>query len=304
MEGHTYKGLQIDKRFQRLVYPMDRQSFAHLEADILSGRCVEPLVVWNGFLIGGFSQYKVYSEHQLPFRTKEIEFNCRETAVAWICGQQLKRSDIPDALRRFLIGIQYRSEAAAAKLFRDEKAWFQNGREPICQQIAARIAEENHIAFETVKRFSSFAATLEGIRLRAPEAAEEIMYGKVKIADKHLLQLSRLDDRSFQRVLHQLGSTQRSLASESAGRRAVKNSDNTSGHVVLAPSVKDMPTFDPDAEVTGLTLTIPSWSGSIDRIIGGTDLSIISDEAKARLASALLDLQRKTAEMLMAIGVE
>ncbi len=304
MEEHTYKELQVDERFQRLVYPMDRQSFAQLEADILSSRRDEPLVVWNGFLIGGFSQYKVYSEHQLPFRTKEIEFNCLEAAVAWICVQQLKRSDIPDTLRRFLIGIQYRSEAAAAKSFRDEKAWFRNGREPICQQIAARVAEENHIAFETVKRFSSFAATLEDIRLRAPKAAEEIMYGKVKIADKHLLQLSKLDDRSFQRALHQLGSAQRSLASRSASRRTAKDPDNSSGRVVLAPSVKDMPTFDPDAEVTGLTLTIPSWSGSIDRTIGGTDLSIVSAEAKARLASALLDLQRKTAEMLMAIGVE
>lgn len=304
MEEHTYKELQIDERFQRLVYPMDRQSFAQLEADILSGHCVEPLVVWNGFLIGGFSQYKVYSEHQLAFCTKEIEFNCREAAVAWICVQQLKRSDIPDALRRFLIGIQYRSEAAAVKLFRDEKAWFQNGREPICQQIAARIAEENHIALETVKRFSSFAATLEDIRLRAPKAVEEIMYGRVKIADKHLLQLSRLNDRSFQRVLHQLGSTQQSLVSRSAGRRTAKNSDNTSGRAVLGPSVKDMPAFDPDAEVTGLALTIPSWSGSIDRTIGGTDLSIVSAQAKARLASALLDLQGKTAEMLMAIGVE
>lgn len=65
-----------------------------------------------------------------------------------------------------------------------------------------------------------------------------------------------------------------------------------------------MPAFDPDAEVTGLTLTIPSWSGSIDRITGGTDLSIVSAEAKARLASVLLNLQEKTAEMLMAIGVK
>lgn len=72
----------------------------------------------------------------------------------------------------------------------------------------------------------------------------------------------------------------------------------------MTPSVKDMPTFDPDAEVTGLTLTIPSWSGSIDRIIGGTDLSNVSAEAKARLTSALLGLKGKISEMLMAIGVE
>ena len=146
MEKHTYTEIQIDKRLQELVYPMDRQSFAQLEADILSGRRSEPLVVWDGFLLDGFSQYEIYLEHSLPFRTKGMEFNCRESAVAWICARQLKRSDIPDVLRRFLIGIQYRSESAAVKLFQDEKAWFQNGRKPICQQIATRIATENHIA--------------------------------------------------------------------------------------------------------------------------------------------------------------
>ena len=304
MEKHTYTEIQIDKRLQELVYPMDRQSFAQLDADILSGRRSEPLVVWDGFLLDGFSQYEIYLEHSLPFCTKGLEFNCRESAVAWICARQLKRSDIPDVLRRFLIGIQYRSEAAAVKLFQDEKAWFQNGRKPICQQIATRIATENHIALGTVKRFSSFAATLESIRLRAPKAAEEIMHGKVKIADKHLLRLSRLDDRSFQRTLRQLGSTQRFPASRNANHQIVKNSGGASGHVVLAPSVKDMPAFDPDAEVTGLTLTIPSWSGSIDRTISRSDLNIVSAEAKARLASALLDLQEKASEMLMAIGVE
>ena len=80
MEKHTYTEIQIDKRFQELVYPMDRQSFAQLDADILSGRRSEPLVVWDGFLLDGFSQYEIYLEHSLPFCTKGLEFNCRESA--------------------------------------------------------------------------------------------------------------------------------------------------------------------------------------------------------------------------------
>lgn len=304
MEGYTYQELQIDERFQRLVYPMDRQSFAHLEADILSGRCREPLVVWNEFLIGGFIQYRIYSKHKLPFCVKNMEFSCWESASAWICVQQLRRSDIPDRLRRFLIGIQYRSEAVAAKLLRNDKDWFRSGREPTCRQIAERIAAENHVASETVKRFSSFAATLEDIRVRSPEAADKIMYGQIKIADKHLLRLSKLDDRSFQQALYQLGFPQQSQSPGKARHREARKPGNTVGNVVLSPSVKDMPSFDPDAEVTGLTLTVPSWSGSIDRITSGTDLTLVSTGAKERLASALRNLQEKISETLIAIGVE
>ena len=67
------------------------------------------------------------------------------------------------------------------------------------------------------------------------------------------------------------------------------------------PSVKDMPAYDPDAEITGLTLTIPSWSSSIDRTKNKADLSSISDNARVRLAEALAELQIKIAEMLDAI---
>lgn len=303
MGENAYQTLKIDERFQRLAYPLDPQSFARLEADILSGLCDEPLVVWNGYLIDGFSRYRVFSDHHLPFRVESMEFACWEAAAAWICARQLTRKDIPDALRRFLIGIQYRSEAAAAKLLRNDKDWFQSGREPICHLIAVRLGVENHVACETVKRFSSFAGTLEDIRARAPKAAEEIMYGKIKIADKHLLELSRLDNPSFQRALHRLGSAQRPLPVKRPSQREAQKLRDTVNGTVLAPSVKDMPVFDPDAEVTGLTLTIPSWSGSIDRIVNRTDLNIVSAGAKERLASALLSLQKKICEMLTAIEV-
>ena len=51
------KELIIDERFQRLTYPLDVQSLAHLETSILSGLCNKSLVVWNGYLIDGFGHY-------------------------------------------------------------------------------------------------------------------------------------------------------------------------------------------------------------------------------------------------------
>lgn len=69
----------------------------------------------------------------------------------------------------------------------------------------------------------------------------------------------------------------------------------------MRASVKDMPAYDPDAEVAGLTLTIPSWSGSIERVIRETDLDIVSTNAKERLVSALRRLQKKVSETLTAI---
>ena len=71
--------------------------------------------------------------------------------------------------------------------------------------------------------------------------------------------------------------------------------------IPAGPTVKDMPQFDPDAEITGLTLTIPSWGSSIERIRTKTDLSIVSAAARARLTDALKDLLKKIDDMLDAI---
>ena len=69
------------------------------------------------------------------------------------------------------------------------------------------------------------------------------------------------------------------------------------------PSIKDMPEFDPDAEVVGLTLTIPSWSSSIDRIVH-SNLDIVSDTARLKLHQALLELMDSISEMISAIKEE
>ena len=62
-----------------------------------------------------------------------------------------------------------------------------------------------------------------------------------------------------------------------------------------------MPDYDPDAEVTGLTLTIPSWATSISRTCSNTDLSSISLKARMNLEHALLNLQATIEELLQAI---
>lgn len=89
-------------------------------------------------------------------------------------------------------------------------------------------------------------------------------------------------------------------------RQEIQSAMQQSGAAENAPipSVKDMPAFDPDAEITGLTLTIPSWTSSIERTKTKADLSIVSSNARTKLTSALQDLQAKIQEMLVAIEVE
>ena len=69
----------------------------------------------------------------------------------------------------------------------------------------------------------------------------------------------------------------------------------------MQPSVKDMPAFDPDSEVASLSLTIPTWNTSIDRVFTNTDLHAISDKARTQLKAELLTLRDSVDLVLLAI---
>lgn len=297
------KELKIDERFQQLIYPLDVRSLAHLETSILSGLCNKSLVVWNGYLIDGFGHYSVYLKHQLPFHIENKEFNSWEAAATWICTQQLKRDDIPKELRRFLIGTQYLLEKGEAKLLCNSEGSHVKQYGSVCHQIAVRLGVENHVARATVQKYAAYAQALELIRERMPQTTENILSGRIKISHEKLVALSKLEGQTFQWAVHQIEPIKQPFFSGGIRQQYPWKLENSVENPIPGPSVKDMPAFDPDAEITGLTLTIPSWSGSIDRMIQKTDLTLVSVKAKERLTSVLLGIQKKVSEALVAIEV-
>ena len=55
-------------------------------------------------------------------------------------------------------------------------------------------------------------------------------------------------------------------------------------------AIKDMPEYDPDAEILSLALTIPSWVSSINRVLSSAKFSEISDSVRRKLTTALEEL--------------
>lgn len=68
--------------------------------------------------------------------------------------------------------------------------------------------------------------------------------------------------------------------------------------------IKNMPKFDPDAEISSLSLTIPSWISSIERVkmVSGITGSTVS--AREKLTNTLLDLRTSIDDMLECIKKE
>lgn len=82
-----------------------------------------------------------------------------------------------------------------------------------------------------------------------------------------------------------------------------KNKGSTEKNPLSIPVglVKEMPAYDPDAEISSLTFTIPSWISSINRACSAADLSDITDNARSKLEKELTELKETINNMLVAI---
>lgn len=309
--------LKIDPEFKALIPKLKKAELLQLESNLMTDGCREPIITWNGIIVDGHNRYELCHRHGIPFRIQEMEFDCREAVIAWICSNQLGRRNISEETRKYLIGVQYNTEKIAAskrnargvnQYTAEDK--FGSIDEPdvagIRHKTAERIAEENHISHATVQKYSNYSRALDEIAKHEPKLVAKIMSGNYKISHKNVIELAKLTPEEINRVNRRIDSNSAPFVQYKRTRSVISSghSENSASAEQQRPSVKDMPAFDPDAEISSLTLTIPSWSSSIERTRNRADLSIISPVAKNRLIGALQTLQDTVDEMLKAVKEE
>ena len=312
MEHNKSNTLKIDEEFRNLIRPLYRQEYLQLEANILEDGCLAPIVTWNGIIVDGHNRYEICTKHNIPYSIEEKYFECREEAVAWICANQLGRRNLSEETRKFLIGLQYENEkivnekknALGINQYSQKQDISPEEEEKLISsrsRTAARIADTYHISRATVEKYANYTRALETIGKKEPKLVPKILSGRYKVSHNGVVELAKLsasDVQSINRRLERTGpefaryQTTRNEILQTQKSQAAKRTESP------VTSIKDMPKYDPDAEVTGLSLTIPSWSGSIHRIEQITDFTSVSPEARTKLWEVLVDLQNSAMHML------
>lgn len=319
MESHGFRKLIIDNEFKTLIRPLQKKEYLQLEDNLLADGCLDPIVTWNDIIIDGHNRYEICCRHHIPFEVYEMSFESREEAIAWICAHQLGRRNITEETRKFLIGMQYETEkivncrknayginqysTTEEPVTLNEPSELAEESIPSGHRTAQRIAEENHVSYNTVQKYAIYTRALEIIGKKVPEIVPKILSGRYKISHNNVVELSRLNPEQIKKVVKRIEETQQPFIRYKSTRREVQKVSEPTPmrETAQQPSVKDMPAFDPDAEITGLTLTIPSWSSSIDRTKQNANFALASIRAKNRLQEALYELDNKIIEMLSAI---
>lgn len=289
--------LQINPELRRLVAPLPDETRLKQEKWMAYRGQSLPIRVWDETILVDYETYSYSRTQSLPFHTTQVFLKSYDDAVIWICRDQLKRNDLTEEMRKYLIGKLYLTEkkrgtmvrAAARDAIRAGEKTLEIMQTPAMQgmtagQAADRISREYHIAHETARKYGKYAAYLDHLYAYEPVLVQRILEGAIYISHENIFII-----RSMNRA--EIASVARYFLNENERRPTfnkyqTKLEETEARHrkkVIPAGSIKEMPAFDPDAAVASLSLTIPSWIGSIQRTEKNTEFSQISEQARGRL---------------------
>lgn len=318
-----YSPLDIDAEFKSLIRPLRRDEHVQLEANLILDGCRDPIMIWNRIIVDGHNRYEICNRLHIPYAVQKVEFDSRNEAIVWICNNQLGRRNITEETRKYLIGRQYEAEKAVgfrrnedghkqytyfSKLVKADESHAIIGKEH-CESsrcTANRVGKTYQVSSGAVQKYGKYSAALDTIAEMAPDLAAQILSGSYKISYHNLLALSMMETEEVQKLSQkaQHGAMPFTRYSDSRLEFSDRLPMKPGPKVPTIPAIKTMPAFDPDAEVTGLRLTIPSWMSSIERTKVTTNLNAASLSAKQQLEQALDALQCKVQEMICALKEE
>ena len=268
-----------------------------LEEELFSPDRNRRILIWHNTLLVDYTYYEYCEMLQLPYEAVSIPYVSMEEVIAWICKKQLERPELTTEMRRYLIGKL--SEAELALL--NAKPRTPTGRPEFGNsQFAARskISKEYGIAPTTVWKYEIYAKSLDKMRKTVPETIDSHLAGDFKISLDRAEAMSQLSPEKLRDECQQIIAEMQLDITTTWKKRLLPQKNHTRADAKKKPTIKDMPKYDPDSEISSLTLTIPSWISTINRVNSVTDIDLTTPEARARLRESL-KLLKRTANTLL-----
>ena len=250
---------------------------------------------WQGFLLSCPGEP---SANIVNASTGLIEHNFKdiEEAGSFVCSKQLRRKDLTNSYRKYLIGKKFCYEET---IFRRDNKNIQN----VKYRIAYKIGEEENISGGTVLKYNAYSTAIDTIYKNAEELAFHILMEHLKVSHENTIELSRrasdeiryISKSVIQQRLKHL--TYQDIRHECAwkhtnSKATISRSERREQKDTSSASIRQMPEYNPDADVNSLCMTIDSWVSSIKRVNQNVDFSTITRKATINLVRQLTILEQ------------
>lgn len=305
-----FKVLLVDEEFKSLSVPVSGSEYASLEYLIRKEVGHPPVTVWKNYIIDGFEQYNLYQKYHRYFSPDELFFANRDQAAAWICRHQLERNNLTVNARAWLL---YRLYCAERKVIRKKQAkdnfqyrqlspsarFDEEPVSPLKEEAAVleKISREYRISSATLRRYSVFGKGLDQLEKRYPGVRNRILTGKLEVARVHMNDLLAMPRSELREMIDNPKCQRLVPPKQEKTENRNPNRNARTKNVKLKTGIKQMPAFDPDAELKGLTFTVGAWKNAVSRAKNNTDFSRTTVVGRYRLKDALDELLKEINEL-------
>ena len=150
----------------------------------------------------------------------------------------------------------------------------------------------------TVERYGRFVIAMDKIYNKEQALFHAIMRENVNLGLDRISDVSDMDKKKMSELYDSLIKEENSLIARRRQGRRNKRKRNDENETRIVTGIKEMPVFDPDMEIRGLTLTIPTWISAISKAEKKINVNIATDTAKKMLIFNLNNLQEQISKML------
>lgn len=300
--------LKIDTQFRDLIPPLSEEERKQLEDNLLAEGCRDPICIWNGTILDGHNRYEICTRRGIPFKIKAIHLHNRSEAVSWICANQLGRRNISEETRRYLIGKRY--DAEKTKGARNKKGINQSSYKKKSDNVpsseavrhhrtAFEMGKEYHVSHQTIQKYGAYSRAVDAIAKKNPDIVKRILNGEIRISHENIVEASHMPPSRLERFIAQ-SDNNNSFVPYKDSRDILKKNRSQQSMKPQAPKaeIKNMPKYDPDAEISSLSLTIPSWISSINRVKKVSGITGSTMGAREKLTAILHELRNSIDDML------
>lgn len=288
--------LIISPIFENLTIPISCAEENELAESLIHEGCKEPITVWNDILLDGHKRYKICMMEHIDFDVQKIACKTKEEAIIWVCRKRTAELSRGSQAFRYLMGKWYLSEVElnrTQKKTRMRKEDSNDKRER--HRTSDLMSKEVGFHHSTLEKYGSVATALDILTQIEPLLLEAIMTDALFISQKDILKLACMDEKNRHNEIRKLlrsASQKAKIRYTLEERRTAKQAEEQNS-ITLSIGIKEMPSFNPDMELQGLTLTIPTWITVMERTIRRSDMSLVTDEAKENLRTVLTKLNNQ-----------
>lgn len=275
----------MDDEFENLVQPLSVIDSSRMVLKIKQdGRAI--VRTWENIVLNDSAILKACRELLIPCSVSRLVFHNRNEAISYICTEELKRDDHSNEYKKYLIGKRFIADMKCSGSLKTTKF-----------SIATRLGDEYNISSAAVQKYGQYAAAIDFVFATVPEISKYILSGKLKISHENTVELARLPKEELTMLAAIIAENRTTRLSYSDIKHEIrwknytastKPRPNTQQNENLA--IKKMPKYDPDAQISSLALTIPSWISSINRAKNQTNFSETTRDGLYKLKEQLYSL--------------